>query len=57
MGATRWDAPRTAVSFVSAGPGAADLITLRGLQRYQSAAVLLFDALTDLALPAWPPPP
>lgn len=35
------------VSFVSAGPGAADLITLRGLQRLQSARVVLFDALTD----------
>ncbi len=38
------------VSFVSAGPGAADLITLRGLQRLQSARVVLFDALTDPAL-------
>lgn len=55
MGATRWDAPRTAVSFVSAGPGAADLITLRGLQRLQSAEVVLFDALTDPALRAWAP--
>ena len=55
MGATRWDAPRAAVSFVSAGPGAADLITLRGLQRLQSAEVVLFDALTDPALRAWAP--
>lgn len=38
------------VSFVSAGPGAADLITLRGLQRLQRASVVLFDALTDSAL-------
>lgn len=38
------------VSFVSAGPGAADLITLRGLQRLQRARVVLFDALTDPAL-------
>jgi uroporphyrin-III C-methyltransferase len=38
------------VSFVSAGPGAADLITVRGLQRLQRARVVLFDALTDPAL-------
>ena len=38
------------VSFVSAGPGAADLITVRGLQRLQRAQVVLFDALTDPAL-------
>ena len=38
------------VSFVSAGPGAADLITLRGLQRLQRARVVLFDALTDPVL-------
>ena len=38
------------VSFVSAGPGAADLITLRGLARLQAARVVLFDALTDPAL-------
>jgi len=38
------------VSFVGAGPGAADLITVRGLQRLQRARVVLFDALTDPAL-------
>lgn len=42
--------PQARVSFVSAGPGAADLITLRGLQRLQGAQVVLFDALTDPAL-------
>ena len=38
------------VSFVSAGPGQADLITLRGLARLKAARVVLFDALTDPAL-------
>lgn len=42
--------PQSFVSFVSAGPGAADLITVRGLQRLQRARVVLFDALTDPAL-------
>ena len=46
---------RGLVSFVSAGPGAADLITVRGLQRLQQAQVVLFDALTDPALRAWAP--
>lgn len=43
------------VSFVSAGPGAADLITVRGLQRLQRARVVLFDALTDPALREYAP--
>ena len=38
------------VIFVSAGPGAADLITLRGARALASADVVLFDALTDPAL-------
>jgi uroporphyrin-III C-methyltransferase len=38
------------VIFVSAGPGAADLITLRGARALQQADVVLFDALTDPAL-------
>ncbi len=38
------------VVFVGAGPGAADLITLRGLRRLAEADVVLFDALTDPAL-------
>lgn len=38
------------VAFVGAGPGAADLITLRGAQRLAAADVVLFDALTDPAL-------
>jgi uroporphyrin-III C-methyltransferase len=38
------------VAFVGAGPGAADLITLRGARRLAEAEVVLFDALTDPAL-------
>lgn len=38
------------VAFVGAGPGAADLITLRGAERLAAADVVLFDALTDPAL-------
>jgi len=43
------------VSFVSAGPGAADLITLRGLRALQAADVVLADALADPALRAHAP--
>ncbi|MDT7835179.1 uroporphyrinogen-III C-methyltransferase [Aquabacterium sp. OR-4] len=39
-----------AVVFIGAGPGAADLITVRGAQRLAAARVVLFDALTDPAL-------
>ena len=42
--------PAGKVVFVGAGPGAADLITLRGAQRLAEAEVVLFDALTDPAL-------
>jgi uroporphyrin-III C-methyltransferase len=38
------------VVFVGAGPGAADLITLRGARVLAQADVVLFDALTDPAL-------
>lgn len=38
------------VVFIGAGPGAADLITLRGARRLRDADVVLFDALTDPAL-------
>lgn len=38
------------VAFVGAGPGQADLITLRGAQRLAQAAVVLSDALADPAL-------
>ncbi len=38
------------VAFIGAGPGAADLITLRGATRLAQADVVLFDALTDPAL-------
>jgi uroporphyrin-III C-methyltransferase len=35
------------VIFIGAGPGAADLITVRGAQRLAQADVVLYDALTD----------
>lgn len=38
------------VAFIGAGPGAADLITLRGARLLGLADVVLFDALTDPAL-------
>ncbi len=38
------------VIFIGAGPGAADLITVRGARRLQQADVVLFDALTNPAL-------
>ena len=38
------------VVFIGAGPGAADLITVRGAKRLAQADVVLFDALTDPAL-------
>jgi uroporphyrin-III C-methyltransferase len=43
------------VVFIGAGPGAADLITVRGAQRLAQAEVVLFDALTDPALRALAP--
>ncbi|MCO5978048.1 uroporphyrinogen-III C-methyltransferase [Ideonella oryzae] len=42
--------PSGHVVFIGAGPGAADLITLRGLAALQQAEVVLADALTDPAL-------
>ncbi|OYT88228.1 MAG: uroporphyrinogen-III C-methyltransferase [Burkholderiales bacterium PBB6] len=41
--------PSGHVHFVGAGPGAADLITVRGARVLASAEVVLFDALTDPA--------
>lgn len=38
------------VTLLGAGPGAADLITLRGLQALQAADVIYFDRLADPAL-------
>lgn len=38
------------VSLVGAGPGSADLITLRGLQRIKTADVIYYDRLADPAL-------
>ena len=43
------------VVFIGAGPGAADLITVRGATRLAAANVVLFDALTDPALRALAP--
>jgi uroporphyrin-III C-methyltransferase len=43
------------VVFVGAGPGAADLITLRGARLLGEADVVLFDALTDPALREFAP--
>ena len=40
------------VVFIGAGPGAADLITVRGAHLLAQAEVVLFDALTDPALQA-----
>ena len=48
------DAPARVV-FIGAGPGAADLITVRGARRLAQAEVVLFDALTDPALRALAP--
>ena len=43
-------AARARVVFIGAGPGAADLITVRGARRLAQADVVLFDALTDPTL-------
>ena len=43
------------VLFIGAGPGAADLITLRGARGLAQAEVVLFDALTDPALREFAP--
>ena len=40
----------TRVTIVGAGPGSADLITLRGARALASASVVLHDALVDPAL-------
>ena len=43
------------VIFIGAGPGAADLITVRGMHRLADSQVVLFDALTDPALRQYAP--
>ena len=43
------------VVFVGAGPGQADLITLRGAERLRAADLVLFDSLADPALRAFAP--
>jgi uroporphyrin-III C-methyltransferase len=45
--------PRGFVTFVGAGPGAADLITVRGLRALQLAEVVLFDELPGRELLAY----
>lgn len=47
--------PAGRVAFVGAGPGQADLITVRGARRLAEAAVVLADALADPALRALAP--
>ena len=47
--------PQHPVVFIGAGPGAADLITLRGAQRLAAAEVVLHDALVDPDLRALAP--
>jgi len=54
-GAQRRRGPEAPVVFIGAGPGAADLITVRGAQRLAQADVVLHDALTDPALRALAP--
>ena len=44
------EAPQPQVSLVGAGPGSADLITLRGVRRLQEADVIFYDRLADPAL-------
>src|SRR5512133_3108346 len=51
----RGDAITGRVVFIGAGPGAADLITVRGARRLAEAEVVLFDALTDPALREFAP--
>jgi uroporphyrin-III C-methyltransferase len=50
MSASRTQAAPGRVIFVGAGPGAADLITVRGARALAQADVVLHDALTDPAL-------
>ena len=49
-GASTDPAEPTRVVFIGAGPGQADLITVRGARRLALAEVVLFDALIDPAL-------
>ncbi|MFM2052796.1 MAG: uroporphyrinogen-III C-methyltransferase [Pseudomonadota bacterium] len=49
------DTAEVRVVFVGAGPGSADLITVRGLNRLRAAEIVLADALTDPALRAEAP--
>jgi uroporphyrin-III C-methyltransferase len=49
-GASRRRGPGRPVVFIGAGPGAADLITVRGARHLARARVVLHDALTDASL-------
>ena len=46
---------RGRVVFIGAGPGAADLLTLRGARALGEADVVLYDALVDPALKQFAP--
>jgi len=50
MNASDFTGSGAAVVFVGAGPGSADLITVRGAARLRQADVVLYDALADPAL-------
>lgn len=55
MSGTATPTPPGHVIFIGAGPGSADLITLRGARALGRAQVVLFDALTDPALREFAP--
>jgi uroporphyrin-III C-methyltransferase/precorrin-2 dehydrogenase/sirohydrochlorin ferrochelatase len=48
--AARRDRGRGSIALVGAGPGAADLMTLRALDRLRRADVIFYDRLVDLAV-------
>jgi uroporphyrin-III C-methyltransferase/precorrin-2 dehydrogenase/sirohydrochlorin ferrochelatase len=48
-------APRGRVTLVGAGPGSADLVTVRGKQRLAEADLVLYDALASEEMKSWAP--